>query len=1056
MPAPFNHASGLAGVYDRTPDKPNWARVLFREGRLGQAAEMMEMQSIIEGRGRRVTGRVMDDGARLEGAEIIIDKLAGEVTLTAGKIYLRGDVRDVPEAILTGVTMTGDVVIGVRLTSAVVTEVEDADLLGLFPGSEAEGEPGAGREAETVAWGWSGDGESGDLYQVYNLIDGVAVDQTPPPIMGGFNQALALYDREAHGSYVVRGCRVAALGKIAGAQHFAIGEGVANIHGFKRTRAYALRHAETEDWSQRTVDAEPHTFADGGGGTAVITLNRGPLDVLVSAIVTKQTVETVTKGTGGGIDALANSGVTEIISVKQGGTTYTETTDYVLNADRIDWSPAGAEPAQGSSYDVTYRYLDGVTPDATTDDTVTLSGGVTGTAVLISYKWKLPRTDLLCLDADGNPVYVKGVPSTSTPRAPAQPVALLALAEIANDWRGKPEVRNTDVRSVPYVELWHYIRKLWDALDLVALERLRSDIDSREPVAKKGVFVDPWEDDTYRDAGEVPQTAAAFDGALQLAVTPTLHTVGPASPVLLDYTDDIVLRQPLVTSSMAINPYMNFAPLPGQLVLDPATDFWVERDTVWTSTETRVVQTAQQAGRINETELVDLRSEQLDFLRQIDVDFTIRGFGGGEVLAELLFDGLDVTPSPALTADPSGTITGTFTIPANVTAGTKEVSATGAGDSKASGAFTGQGVLEVQTLRRINVTVAPQERDRSPFDTGGFDPLAQTFALTEPRHVSGVDVKFTAIGDTAKPVIVELHSVENGLPTQTVLAQAIVDMSTVTAGVWTEVRFDVPPYLPSDRQFAVMFKTNDDTHALATARIGDFDADAQRWVSAQPYAVGVLLSSSNAETWTAHQNEDLAFRIVAAKFSPLTKTVVLGSVSVTNMSDVLMRAGIETPEGGTGIYFEVERAGGEIVRLLPSQPWQLSEFATETVIIRAVLQGTEKASPTLWPNVLFVAGTLSTTGTYVTRAFDLGSAIRMSAFIKTFLPAGSSATIEIDSADDNWTGVSQHAATVLGDGWIEREYRVTPYTADNGRLRITLAGTPAARPRLTDMRAVAI
>lgn len=1056
MPAPFNHASGLAGVYDRSPDKPDWARVLFREGHIGQAAEMMEMQTIIEGRGRRVTGLVMDDGARLEGAEIIIDSGAGTVTLTPGKVYLRGDVRDVPEATLAGVTMAGDVVVGVRLSSAVVTEIEDTDLLGLYPGSEAEGEPGAGREAETVAWGWSGDGETGDLYQVYSLIDGVAVDQTPPPILGGFNQALALYDREAHGSYIVRGCRVAALGKIAGAQHFAIGEGVANIHGFKRTRAYALRHAETEGWTAKTVDAEPHTFADGGGGTAVITLNRGPLDTLVTAIVTKHAVETVTKGTGGGIDALANGGVTEIISVVQGGTTYTETTDYVLNADRIDWSPGGIEPSPGSSYDVTYRYLDGVTPDATDDDTVTLSGGVTGTAVLISYKWKLPRTDLLCLDADGNPVYVRGIPSTSTPRAPAQPAALLALAEIANDFRGKPTVRNTDVRSVPYVELWHYIRKLWDALDLVALERLRSDIDSREPVAKKGVFVDPWEDDTYRDAGELPQTAAAFDGALRLAVTPTLHRLGPTTPLLLDYTHEIVLRQPLVTSSMAINPYMNFAPLPGELELDPATDFWVERDTVWTSTETRVVQSAQQAGRVNEAELVNTRSEQLDFLRQIDIDFTIRGFGNGEVLAEVLFDGLDVTPSPAPTADPAGTLTGTFTIPANVTAGTKAVRATGAGGTLASGVFTGQGVLEIETLRRVNVVVNWSDDGGGNDNFSGFDPLAQTFTLTEPRHVSGVDVKFTAIGDTANPVIVELHPVENGFPTRAVLAQTIVDMSTITAGTWTEVRFDTPPYLPSDRQFAIMFKTNDDTHALATARIGDFDADEQRWVSAQPYAVGVLLSSSNAMTWTAHQNEDLAFRIVAAKFAPVTKTVALASLAVADMSDVLLRAGIDTPEGGTGVYFEIERAGGDVVRLLPGQPWQLSEYVTETVLVRAVLDGTETASPTLWPNVLLIAGELEATGTYVTRAFDLGSAIRMSAFMKTFLPSGSSVTVEIDKADDNWTSVSQYAATVLNDGWTEREYRVTPYTADQGRLRITLAGTPAARPQLTDMRAVAI
>ena len=39
--------------------------------------------------------------------------------------------------------MTGEVAVGVRVVKTVVTEVEDAILLGLHPGTEAEGEAGA-------------------------------------------------------------------------------------------------------------------------------------------------------------------------------------------------------------------------------------------------------------------------------------------------------------------------------------------------------------------------------------------------------------------------------------------------------------------------------------------------------------------------------------------------------------------------------------------------------------------------------------------------------------------------------------------------------------------------------------------------------------------------------------------------------------------------------------------------------------------------------------------------------------------------------------------------
>ncbi|MFM8746638.1 MAG: DUF4815 domain-containing protein, partial [Aestuariivirga sp.] len=345
MPAPFHHSSGLAGVYDRTPDKPNVARVLFREEKLTQAAEHMEAQSIAEARNRRVGDLVAKDGDRVTGAEILVDPLTGTVVLGSGTIYVQGDVRSVVAATLNSVPMTGTVSVGVRLTRAVVTEVQDPDLLGLHPGSEAEGEPGAGRETETIAWGRSGDGQTGNLFSVYLIRDGAVVDQTPPPQLSGVTAALATYDRDAHGSYIVEGCRVTALGKTGTKQRFSIEEGVANIYGFKRSRDAAIIHEEAEAWDTETIAAEPSTFADGGTGTAVITVLYPPIAALTSAIVTKEVTRTIIKGTTNSADALPDPSVTAIIEVKQGGITYAAGTSYNLVNDTVSWAPAGAEPA---------------------------------------------------------------------------------------------------------------------------------------------------------------------------------------------------------------------------------------------------------------------------------------------------------------------------------------------------------------------------------------------------------------------------------------------------------------------------------------------------------------------------------------------------------------------------------------------------------------------------------------------------------------------------------------------------------------------------------------
>ncbi|RUX20096.1 DUF4815 domain-containing protein, partial [Mesorhizobium sp. M7A.F.Ca.US.011.01.1.1] len=197
-------------------------------------------------------------------------------------------------------------------------------------------------------------------------------------------------------------------------------EGTANILGFKRTRNTATRYGETEAPDILNIASEPHTFDDGGSGTAVITLNRTPINSVSTVIITKETTETVVRGAVANTsDLLGHAGVVSISLVEQGATTYDVVVDYTLSGDRVDWAPGGVEPAGGSSYDVTYRYLDAVVPLAVGPSTVTVDGGVTGGAVFVSYNYSLPRHDRICLDRDGNIVYLKGVPAIEQPQPPA-------------------------------------------------------------------------------------------------------------------------------------------------------------------------------------------------------------------------------------------------------------------------------------------------------------------------------------------------------------------------------------------------------------------------------------------------------------------------------------------------------------------------------------------------------------------------------------------------------------------------------------------------------------
>ncbi|WP_375673940.1 DUF4815 domain-containing protein, partial [Bartonella sp. TS82HLJMH] len=163
--------------------------------------------------------------------------------------------------------------------------------------------------------------------------------------------------------------------------------------------------------------------------------------------------------------------------------------------------------------------------------------------------------------------------------------------------------------------------------------------------------------------------------------------------------------QELTTACEKINPYQNFATLPGTVTLEPATDFWHEQRTDWLSSVTNQIIMGRNRGRsIRKTEisndLVRATQEQIDFLRQITLHFKIEGFGKLEQLESLTFDGVNVLPNNYLFANSYGTLEGNFKIPQNITAGTKNVVARGKGGTIATGLFTGQGVIDVKVMRR--------------------------------------------------------------------------------------------------------------------------------------------------------------------------------------------------------------------------------------------------------------------------------------------------------------------------------------------------------------------
>jgi hypothetical protein len=644
----------LTGYYNRFNAANRYDELLFRAGKGLQSAELNEVQSTVIDRLKRIADAVFKDGAVISGTPPTISGSNASCPLSL--IYLRGAVREVTARSFT-ISITGLVRIGVYLLDEEITELQDATLRDPALNTRNYNEPGAGRLRTTATWGREGDGSTGVFYPVYTVIDGALLNQGSGNVGDNFSEALARYDRESNGNYIVTGLSVTALGLAAGVNTFSVKDGTGNIFGYKIDKLASTRLNYAEDPDLEVVDAEPDTFTGTTGGSATIQLNRVPVESILEVVITREKTVTITRGGfSGGQDTLPDVSVLSIQSITQGATTYVANTDYFLNGDKVDWSPAGAEPAPGSTYSITYRYLGNVTPSAVNlqAGTFTVTGAVNGTLVLTDYRWKLPRYDRLCIDRDGNFSRVKGISSRFTALPPAVSANLLALATIRQKWGETPEVVNDGIRAIPFDQLEQMRSLIVDLFDLVALERLRNDISSREPSSKRGVFVDPFLDDDLRDQG-ITQTAAIVDGTLQLPIAPTVYQAptNNAQDWMLPYTEEIILEQTRQTGSSKINPYQAFDPIPAAITLTPAVDRFTVIDTIWTSPVTQQIRIFMgTTGRYSENTTTSTRTELLseterpaEFLRQIQISFTLAGFDPGETLAEVKFDGITVTAS---------------------------------------------------------------------------------------------------------------------------------------------------------------------------------------------------------------------------------------------------------------------------------------------------------------------------------------------------------------------------------------------------------------------------
>ena len=1033
-------------IYDRFNPEKNYDRIKFRADKVLQSAELNDLEGALHHRIRSVADILMKEGSIVSGCAVVVSHATGATTCEAGTLYVSGAVRTVPAAQLV-INTIGVVFVGVYLTRDTITELEDPELLNPAVGTDGYHEPGAARERVTLTWGVDGSGQAGDFFPVWTIEDGWVRPKEAPPNIDAVTRALERYDVDsAGGTYIVRGMELRQAADLpTGEQVYNLAEGAAHIAG----RAYELPSGRRIVFNAQPdlqwVDSEPHLSTTDNAQR--ITYDRWPMvGVPQVRAIKRRTVDVVHGGFVGAADPLPDNSVQVLEKIQQGATIYAVNADYKLTAGQVDWSATGAEPAPGSTYKATYLYIAVVEPTAVDSRGFTVTGAVTGTSVLLSYHYALRRIDRLTLDREGVFAWVRGVPAPWAPIAPQVPTNVLAIASVYQSWDDQRRVTMDGVRTMPMEEL----AELKDAnarmrQDLAEI-RLAVDISGRYSGIKKGLFADPMLGDEMRDAGQ-PQTGLIVAGALRLPINITVHQIGNAittrqSPA---YTQRAALSQTARTGSMLVNPYSAFEPLPRAVTLTPAVDRWTD---VYDTLKAPTLIASWYNGT-GEQKVIKQQVTQIEYLRQIHVRFDL-AFGPGEALQSITFDGLAVqaTPLPggALVASPAGVLSGTFEVPAGIPAGTKAVEFRGTGGSAGSALFTGQGERldrEVsQVIYYMQVWV---------------DPVMQTLMLDQPVHCTGVELWFTAKGTTG--AVVQLREAENSTPTRRVMAEArllpaaIKTDGTPTAATWS------PVALQANREYAIVVLSDDDTTALALAKLSDWDMTSLRWVTSQPYQVGVFGSSSNAAAWTFHQDMDMTFRLLAANYTEAERVIDLGTVNVVDATDLCVQAYAHQPSAAASCVFDLAATGiAHTVQAAAGQVVELPSRYTGPVNVKARLRGDAQFAAVLEPGIQLLAGSLQNDGNYITPMLGAGGNVTVRVTLEAYVPAGSSLTVQAkaDTAGAQWVDVPYLSSSAMTAGVMELTYELQHFAAERLRLRVAEHGGFNARPWATNLRAVVL
>lgn len=539
--------------------------------------------------------------------------------------------------------------------------------------------------------------------------------------------------------------------------------------------------------------------------------------------------------------------------------------------------------------------------------------------------------------------------------------------------------------------------------------------------------------------------------------------------VTANYTEELAINQSQGTETMLVNPYQVYTRM-GTVALNPASDNWIDTEVVnisqsrsvsasavvrtnvntltsfWSSPDrvsTSAVGTTASTSSTRTSRMI--LDEAITFMRQRNVDVTVEGFLPNSDNITCLFDGRKVsltsrlgtkmgTNTGTLKANADGIAYGSFTIPEGMRTGTKEITAYN-DTARGSTSYTANGRRQViqntTTTTTTTTTLLEQTIFRTRVIPQPVDPLAQSFGFVTDRLLTSVGL-FFATKDDNNTVTIQIRKMVNGTPSTEVLAEKVLQPRDVKVSehgtLETKVVFDDLCYLENTSQYAITILTVSPLYSMFVAELGAKDRITGKVVPSQPYEAGVLFSSSNALTWTAHQTKDLKFKVYTAKFVNVQYPIVFNDVPVSGV-DAYMSAIDSFIPTGTSINWEVKL---EWSNQSGDSGWMpLYQFVQadtgnlpRKISVRGVFTTTEYLSPTIGKDVAnLLVGATSPQATYISRTVTLDrNATTVKQDVELSIPSGTGAKVYFSVDDVNWIESTQTEYTPISQDFARYSF----------------------------------